>query len=139
MTGRNILIVDDDSGLLISLKMVFTAKGYIVTVADDAVAALAEIQRRIPDIFLSDLYMPGMNGIELLAIVAGQYPQIRTIAMCAIFPDNPFPEDVVAHAFYRKAESLDKLFSIVDSMRDSMELRLEDSVSASKKSSGNRT
>lgn len=116
MSQGNLLIVDDESSLCFSLRMIFTALGYDVRVADNGHLALKEIEAYAPDILVSDLYMPKMSGFELLSRVASEYPAIRTIAMCAIFVDGEIPEGVMAHAFHRKGAGVESLVSLIQSM-----------------------
>lgn len=61
-----ILIVDDEELLRDRLKRLLELDNYEVTTADSAVKALEEFSRILPDIVLSDVRMPGMDGIELL-------------------------------------------------------------------------
>ncbi|GAA3671015.1 response regulator [Microbacterium marinilacus] len=66
-----ILIADDDPQILRALRITLTAKGYsIVTAADGAQAIAAAIDHH-PDIFLLDLGMPELNGIEVIHGIRG--------------------------------------------------------------------
>jgi two-component system KDP operon response regulator KdpE len=66
-----ILIADDDPQILRALRITLTAKGYeILTAADGAQAIAAAIDHR-PDIFLLDLGMPQLNGIEVIQAIRG--------------------------------------------------------------------
>ena len=61
-----ILIVDDEELLRDRLKRLLELDDYEVTTADSGARALVEFARICPDIVLSDVRMPGMDGIELL-------------------------------------------------------------------------
>ncbi|OQY24350.1 MAG: hypothetical protein B6I34_03670, partial [Anaerolineaceae bacterium 4572_32.1] len=66
MTTAHILIVDDSK---LSAKMIqdrLTAAGYQVTVAHSGEEALAKVSSAAPDLVLSDVVMPGINGYELV-------------------------------------------------------------------------
>lgn len=66
-----ILIADDDPQILRALRITLTAKGYeILTAADGAQAIAAAIDHH-PDIFLLDLGMPELNGIEVIQAIRG--------------------------------------------------------------------
>lgn len=66
-----ILIADDDPQLLRALRITLTAKGYeIITAADGAQAIAAAIDHH-PDLFLLDLGMPTLDGIEVIHGVRG--------------------------------------------------------------------
>jgi CheY-like chemotaxis protein len=116
MPHGNILIVDDEVNYRLSLRMILINLGYTVRAAEDGFSALGEIQAQKPEILVCDLFMPRMNGFELLSRVSRDYPAIRTIAVCAIFEDGLIPEGVAAHAFYRKGAGLDKLLAMIEEM-----------------------
>jgi len=71
----NDVVVADDNPILVSvLSEIFRECGYTVRTASDGFAALATIRDRVPDILISDLYMPRMTGFELLSIVRRRFP-----------------------------------------------------------------
>lgn len=78
---HRVLIVDDEPQICRLLVDFFTVEGYLVEHAADGVEALARIQEKIPDIIISDIRMPIMDGIELFAIIKGHYPRIKHILM----------------------------------------------------------
>jgi two-component system, NtrC family, response regulator HydG len=61
-----VLVVDDEPGIRSGLKQLLEGKGFAVDVAEDGQAALDHIADRPPDVVVSDLDMPRMNGIALL-------------------------------------------------------------------------
>jgi len=66
MTDRlRILVVDDDSQITRVLNTVLTGEGYAVRAAADGVSAHALVVEWKPDVVLTDLFMPHMNGVEL--------------------------------------------------------------------------
>ena len=66
--GR-ILVVDDEPTLLRSVTRVLRAKGYIVECATDGQSAVQHFSTGAFDVVLSDIAMPGMDGLELLRSV----------------------------------------------------------------------
>jgi two-component system nitrogen regulation response regulator NtrX len=62
----HLLIIDDDPNTLASLARAFRLAGYEATVADSAVRALGLIEQRRFDLILSDVVMPGKDGLALL-------------------------------------------------------------------------
>lgn len=71
MPVKDILIVDDDSLVCDSLKEMLTIEGYKVDTALSAAAALEKIKGDSFPLILSDIQMPGMNGIDLLKEIKG--------------------------------------------------------------------
>ena len=61
-----ILIVDDEESVRESLNLWFTEDGYRVECAENAKEALSKLESDSFDIILTDLKMPGMDGLELL-------------------------------------------------------------------------
>ncbi len=112
----NILIVDDDEQIRRLLSTILERSGYSVRRAHDGVAALEELRVEIPDILLSDLYMPRMTGFELLPVVRQQFPKTRVVAMSSAYSGNEVPAGVAADAFYPKASNVAGLLEIIETM-----------------------
>lgn len=63
---KHILIVDDEPAWLKLMGRALRDAGYLVKEADSGSAALTALQKYIPDLIVSDLRMPDMNGFDLL-------------------------------------------------------------------------
>lgn len=77
----SILIVDDEEGLKTSLVTAFEREGYQADGAGSAEEALARLARSPVDILLTDLVMPGMDGVSLMEQAQRACPGILTILM----------------------------------------------------------
>ena len=64
--AATVLVVDDDPVILRLLEVNFDMEGYTVLTAADGAAALEVARERHPDVVVSDVMMPRMNGIELV-------------------------------------------------------------------------
>ena len=60
-----ILIADDDIAMLHMVKQVLSQEGYSVVIARTAQEVLDTVNNLPPDLFLIDLVLPGMNGLDL--------------------------------------------------------------------------
>jgi two-component system KDP operon response regulator KdpE len=60
-----VLVVDDESQITRVLKTVLTSQGYEVRTAAEGEAALTDFKEWKPELVITDLYMPHMNGVEL--------------------------------------------------------------------------
>jgi two-component system, NtrC family, nitrogen regulation response regulator NtrX len=70
--GQKVLIVDDETAIRDTLRMVLEYEGYEVATAGDGRAALAELDASPPDVVLLDIKMPGMDGLETLDRIAAR-------------------------------------------------------------------
>ncbi len=77
----DILLVDDEAGIRRVLAISLTDLGYTVHAAKDAAAALSIIDTVRPAITLTDIKMPGMDGIELLKVIKDRYPETEVIML----------------------------------------------------------
>jgi len=76
---RTVLFVDDEELILRSLKIAFLEEQFNQLFAESAQEALEILQKEQVHIIVTDIRMPGMDGIELLKIVREKYPHIIKI------------------------------------------------------------
>lgn len=69
MTAEKILVVEDDTALLEGLRDILILAGYQVTTAINGVEGLAALERGLPDLILSDIMMPKLDGYQFYAQV----------------------------------------------------------------------
>ena len=81
MTALHVLVVDDDPALLQALPETLRLRmsGVTVDTADSAAAALDRITVRDYDAIVTDITMPGMDGLTLLAEILGRRPDTPTL------------------------------------------------------------
>jgi DNA-binding NtrC family response regulator len=79
----HVLIVDDDPSILEVLDARLSAAGFLVHKASDGPAALQILKNTKVDILVSDMKMPEMSGMELLALVSTSHPQLPVIFLTA--------------------------------------------------------
>jgi CheY-like chemotaxis protein len=109
----NLLIVEDDIQLRTLLTTILTQAGYRVRAAEDGFSALMQMRADMPDIILSDLYMLGMSGFELLSVVRRRFPKVTVIAMSSAFSGGEIPTGVAADGFYQKATGVPPLLTLL--------------------------
>jgi len=81
--SKSILIVEDEETLRESIKRIFTKEGYVVEGAESAERGLALLEANAYDVIISDIILPGMDGIEMLARVREQNPDQIVIIITA--------------------------------------------------------
>ena len=79
MSGKKILIVDDDPHLLLGLAPRLKASSYSVVTAADAISAIAVARNEAPDLIILDLGLPGGDGFVVME-------RIRKLATLASIP-----------------------------------------------------
>jgi DNA-binding NtrC family response regulator len=85
---KRILIVDDDPDIRESLPGALSAIGAEIATVADGEEALAALARESPDIVLTDVRMPGLDGLELLRLLGERAPDVDVILMTA-YDDMP--------------------------------------------------
>jgi putative nucleotidyltransferase with HDIG domain len=109
---RSILLVDDDRSVLSGLQHVLRPERHRLSVraADGGVSALAAMAREPADVLVTDLRMPGMDGLELLERVMAEWPGTARILLSGWADlDTIIRAGAVAHRYLTKpceAESL---------------------------------
>jgi EAL domain-containing protein (putative c-di-GMP-specific phosphodiesterase class I) len=81
VSGKAVLVVDDDPAVARSLRRVLEASGYEVAVAGSGRAAVEEITRCAFDVVVSDIQMPGMTGVDLLRAIRTSDLDVPVILM----------------------------------------------------------
>lgn len=77
--GYYVIVVDDDSQMRKMLSGALESWGYRVRSVGTGEEALEELDRRCPDVLVSDLIMPGMSGEELARRCSARCPDTRLI------------------------------------------------------------
>lgn len=83
-TAATILLVDDEENILLSLKRLFRRAGFNILVAIDAQDGLECLEHETVDLVISDMRMPGMDGIQFLAKVHEKWPHIQRILLTGL-------------------------------------------------------
>lgn len=85
---QKVLVVDDEVGIRLLLTRLLTGWGYRVRHVEDAVAALEIMAAEPADILLSDVSMPGHDGLWLVQQVHASWPQ-TAVVMSTAHDDAP--------------------------------------------------
>lgn len=113
---RSILVVDDEANARQALAELLRDEGYLVETANDGLAALAKLDGWIPDLVLTDIKMPGLDGIGLLRQIRERNLACPVILMTAVPSALQEAADsrVRAAAVLVKPLDLDELMRVLD-------------------------
>ena len=78
---KTILIVDDEEGIRESLQGILEDEGFRVIFAENGEQGLAQVKEESPDLVLLDIWMPGIDGVEVLRRIRDAYPEQLVIMM----------------------------------------------------------
>ncbi|MBI2153461.1 MAG: sigma-54-dependent Fis family transcriptional regulator, partial [Candidatus Rokubacteria bacterium] len=115
MAGESILIVDDEKAIQTSLQGVLEDEGYRVTAVGSGEQALSRLAEELPDLVLLDIWMPGMDGLEVLAEIKRTRPE-QTVVMISghgTIETAVKATKLGAYDFIEKPLSLEKTLLIV--------------------------
>jgi two-component system response regulator AtoC len=112
LSQARVCIVDDDAETLELLREILSKEGYQIETAATAEMALAKIVGEPPDVVISDLHMPGMDGLALLAELKVRVPETLVILLTAYGSLKTTVDGIKAGAF----DYLSKPF-VVDEIR----------------------
>lgn len=84
--GR-ILVAEDDELSRASLAELLASEGYRVATAVDGIEALGKLADFAPDVLLTDLWMPRLNGIGLITRARAAVPSLEVLVMTACVQD----------------------------------------------------
>lgn len=91
-----ILVVDDDLGTRLSISDFLELSGYSVVTANDGQEALSLVQEYQPDLMVTDIVMPRMNGYELVRQVR-QYPDFRLLPIILLTARTKTQERILGY------------------------------------------
>jgi len=110
---KKILVVEDEKTLNLLYKEELTREGYKVTAVLDAEAAKDALDRERFDLIITDIRMPGRNGIDLITQVLCKQPDIPVIINTAYQSYKDDFQTWAADAYIVKSSSLEELKSKV--------------------------
>lgn len=118
-----ILVADDQKGIRDILRKVLIEAGHDVAEAEDGAAALALFRARTFDLVVTDIIMPEMEGIEIIATMKREQPDIKILAMSGggrarvmdfLVVAKKAGADAILEKPFRKNELLDRVAELLD-------------------------
>ena len=125
-TGR-VLVVDDEVNARTALAELLRDEGYDVEMAADAFKALGKFESFAPDVVMTDLKMPGMDGIELVKKLRAEENPPAVVVMTAFGAVDTAVDAMWAGAadYLTKPLNFDELLVVLDKVFETEHLRSE--------------
>jgi two-component system response regulator GlrR len=98
--NQTILVVDDEPDMLENLIRLLGRKGYRCLAAQSAIEAIGLITRERPDLVITDLYLPGMDGLEITQHAQTRSPAIPVVLVTANASAAAHRQAFAAGAFF---------------------------------------
>ncbi|MBI5496851.1 MAG: sigma-54-dependent Fis family transcriptional regulator [Deltaproteobacteria bacterium] len=126
-TRGRILVVDDEANARGALAELLREEGFSIELAADGFKALPKLAEFAPDLVLTDLKMPGMDGIELMKKAREQDPERQVVVMTAYGTVETAVEAMRQGAadYLTKPINMDELLLVLDRVLERRRLRLE--------------
>ena len=115
-----LLFVDDEVDITASYQLLLELEGFNVVVADNGFDALRVVEQQRPDVIVTDMMMPVMNGAELCRRLRGQSgtQNIPIIMTSALVPPATAPGPPHFDEFIRKPVEVDRLLQRIRALLD---------------------
>ena len=118
MAGTRVLIVDDNQGIRLGVRLYLEACGFDVIDAADCASALRLVNERAFDIGVLDYSLPDGNALSVLREIGAVQPSMKAIVLTA-YPSETLAETTLqsgAARFLTKPIELDKLRALLDEL-----------------------
>jgi len=86
---QKILVIDDDAQVLATLRKMLEREGYTVITASDGTEGVRCYRENSIDLIITDLIMPGKEGVETITELCREFPKARIIAISGGWRNDP--------------------------------------------------
>jgi two-component system, cell cycle response regulator CpdR len=110
-----ILIAEDELPVQAFLRRALTHAGHETVVVGDGLAALSALREGVYDLLLTDIVMPGLDGIALALKVSKDHPQMRILLMTGYATEQQRAHNLEAliHRVIAKPFTLEQICAVV--------------------------
>jgi two-component system response regulator (stage 0 sporulation protein F) len=117
VTPRSILIIDDNEPLRIFLRRVLEEAGYLVSEASNGQDGLRQFRKSPTALVITDLFMPGKDGLEVTMALRHESPTVKIIALTGASGEPDFLDIATrlgAHRTMKKPVTIVELLQAVE-------------------------
>jgi len=114
---KRILVVDDEDHIRNILMRTLIAEGYDVTGASSGAEAVSRVEDDTFDVLISDVRMPGMDGLETVRAIKARQPDIIAVMASGVSEEEIAQADAIAAgaiAYFTKPYTLDELLTTLE-------------------------
>ena len=104
-----VIIIDDEEDIRIVLKEIFVREGFDVAVASDGAEGLSLIRETGADLVITDIIMPGSDGVETAYDIRMEFPKTKIIVMSGGGNTGPLeyePTAIATNAYLASAQAV---------------------------------
>ena len=114
-----VLVVDDEPQITRVLRTVLTSQGYQVQTAGEGQAALANFNEWHPELVITDLFMPRMDGLEATKRLRTICPETHVIVLSGLDEDDVAQQarEAGAHAYLQKGKAHEHVVAAIHAAR----------------------
>ena len=117
---KRILVIDDEAMIRSIFKRFFIGQGYAVNCAENGEKGLAILEDFLPDLVITDIMMPDVDGLEVVQSIRSNHPHIPVLVISggihSVPEDSPRVDDRAGCKVFYKPINLDKLLDGVKEM-----------------------
>ena len=112
---KRVMLVDDEESVRLSWNRYLSQQGFDVTTANDGANAISKLEAEPVDVVISDLRMPGVDGVQLLQWIHDERPQTQFILLTGFGSEDVEKKvrDLGAFDYLNKPISPDTLAAVV--------------------------
>lgn len=81
ISTKSIIIAEDEVEMRNALARALSAQGYRVRTVDDGTQVLALCKRELPDLVITDVFMPNRDGFEVIQELRKEFPMVKILTM----------------------------------------------------------
>ena len=78
---QRVLVIEDHADMRDLIRVILEGAGYAVELAADGEAGLRTQRARPADVVITDIFMPDQDGLEIIARLHAEYPQVKVLAV----------------------------------------------------------
>ncbi|HKI48383.1 MAG TPA: response regulator [Desulfobacteria bacterium] len=123
---QSILVIDDDENIRLLLRAILEPEGYQVVEAPDGDKGVKAYQKNPTDLVITDLIMPGKEGIETIRDLRREFPNVKIIAVSGggrIGPDSYLKMAKGVGALCTLSKPIDRS-GLLNAVKEVMEMHL---------------